>query len=90
MVTPKGSRYGDSCVITFMFSENSDSVLSREQACWRFGEGRHEECDRWRGFMDSGLKRNCWNVHPRAKGSNNRRGWSEIRCRKQISEVLKL
>lgn len=38
--------------------------------------------ERVRGFrFETG---NCWNVHPRAKGSNNRRGWSEIRCRKQI------
>lgn len=43
-------------MITFMFSENSDSVLSGEQACWRFGEGRHEGCVGWRWFKDLGLR----------------------------------
>lgn len=56
-------------MITFMFSVHSDSVTSREQACWRFVErGGPKGCDGWRGFMDSGMRmENCSKMHPGVK-----------------------
>lgn len=66
-------RGSDSCVIPFMFSVNSDSVISREQGWWRFGERGPEVCDGWRGFLDSELlKHASWNNGARTGGSCQR------------------
>ena len=49
-------RYSESSGIIFIFSVNSESIISREVGCWR-----HGGCDGWRGFVDSVVRlENCW------------------------------